>query len=377
MSRRGGEQPFDNFRLKLDLRVPFGEPDAAFVPTPKFDAALDWIETKRPMRQNFWPGLSLALLLQAEKILRDHPTGHLNGGFEELLIETTTTERVVNTLNVRLSDDAPWIKLRPIYNEVLDVISGDLLREHPKNEAHATQAWRQYRDFIDLIYQMNSSERSELALTIWDTGILTRPEFQLAQVRDREVRIFESALKYFPRSHKGVPGGCGLQGLVFGYFIADSPNLIIESHKVNTGSSRARMLGDVDGFRGSETELSAEVKDLHLTLENLHSQLGAYLEDISRFPNVTAVVACASIDEDARSEIESRNIQVMDLRDMIRAVSVWDLPKQEEAVRGASYYYSRIQGSSAITAALGDFVESSKDGAANSPSPNEESPTLL
>lgn len=157
------------------------------------------------------------------------------------------------------------------------------------------------------------------------------------------MRPFEHVLMHMPTQVPGVRGGAILQALAYGYLRADSPNLILESHSVNTGSSRAGMLGDVDGFRGQEPELAAEVKDVAVTASTVEALLSDFLEDIVDAPNATAVVICADIDPAARDYLEQRGVRVLSRDDLVRRVGVWDLPKQQEALRGVEYYLGRVQ----------------------------------
>ncbi len=294
-----------------------------------------------PPRQNYWPALILALVAQAEALLEAEGKESLPDVFSSNPPEKSSGERVVNTLNFTRPSGGDPIRLRTLYNAALHVIRYHMLREHPSNAAHATQSWRDYRDLIVLIYSMTPAERKAFAEFVWRKGVLDRDELVMARKREREVRPFESVLRNMPTTGiKGLPGGAMLQGITYGYFRADSPNLILETHSVNTGSSRAGRLGDVDGYRGGEIELAAEVKDMEIDVGSI---VADFIEDIALAPNATAVVVCQRITEAARAEVEARNITVLTMPDMTRTVSVWDLPKQQEGLRGIDYYLGRIQ----------------------------------
>jgi hypothetical protein len=96
----------------------------------------------------------------------------------------------------------------------------------------------------------------------------------------------------------------------------------------------------VDGYRGGEVELAAEVKDLDITDAEA---VADFIEDIADAPNATAVVVCQSITDDAREEIQSRNITALTVAELARTVRVWDMPKQQEGLRGVDYFLGRIQ----------------------------------
>lgn len=340
-SRRGGSQPLENFCDELGFPAGFAERGTA--EGDLFDAAVNWLAVERPQAQNHWPALSLALVAQAEELLSQENLWSIADVFQRFPPEETFGNgRPVNTLNLQRSEGKS-VKLRPLYNSALTVIRHRMLRNHPSNPGHATQSWRAYRQLISFIYAMTPEQRRGFAGYIWNNGVLPLGQMQIAEVRNRVVRPFEYILRHMPTAVSGVRGGALLQGLAYGYLLADSPNLILESHNVNTGSSRAGMLGDVDGFRGSEPELAAEVKDLDLDDSNVEAQLGDFLEDIATAPNATAVVICRSIANESRDSIEQRNVTVLTLQDLAKTVAVWDLPKQQEALRGVDYYLGRIQ----------------------------------
>lgn len=344
-------QPFENFSLELGFSRNFTW--SVQTKGEQYEAAVLWLQDRRPRNQNHWPALVLALIAQAEKLLDEVGKNMLCDVFSEYPPEENFSDgRTVNTLNFT-REGGPSVKLRPLYNKALGVIRNKMLRNHPSNAPHATQSWRAYRDLITLLYQMNPGQRRSFASYVWSEGVLPLPQIAMAEVRDRVVRPFEYVLNNMPTSvPRLVRGGALLQALAYGYLLADSPNLILESHNVNTGSSAAAMLGDVDGFRGSEPELAAEVKDLDLNESNVDVQLNDFLEDIAEAPNATAVVICRSISDTAREQIEARNVTVLTVKDLARTVAVWDLPKQQDALRGVDYFLGRIQKS---TPAVGYF----------------------
>jgi hypothetical protein len=228
-------------------------------------------------------------------------------------------------------------------------------RQHPYNPAHATQSWRDYRDLIAAIYKAKPGERLALAQYIWRTGVLTANERPMALTATRIIRPFEFILREFP-TQGANPGGALFQALVFGYFRADSPGLTLESHNVNTASKRADMIGDVAGYRGGEVELAVEVKDLDVSEDYVESLLGDFLEDLIKAPNATAVVVCQSITEEARTQLRERNVIALSKHDLLERVITWDLPKQQEAIRGAAYFLSRTQKSETLFRRLTQFI---------------------
>lgn len=350
---RGGNQPIAVFATQLGLPDGFPERTGGDA-DPNLQNAIEWMKNLRPARQNFWPALVLAIIVQAEQALALAGMESNEDPFASFPIETHSTNgRVVNTLNFQVNGKK--VPLRPAYNKATQVIRVDMRRDHPSAPAHATQAWPDYRDLIVSVYAMSPAARTKFAEYTWKTGVLTAPERLWAAQAQRVVRPFEKVLADFDTKN-ATPGGALFQGLVFGYFRADSPNLTLESHQVNTSSSRVDMPGDVAGFRGGEVELAVEVKDYGITGATVENVLVDFLEDLVDTPNTTAVVVADSVDQDARIRLEKSNIIALSRSDLRDRVSTWDLPKQQEALRGALYYLSRIQKKTALVDKLLDFL---------------------
>lgn len=352
--KRGGKQPFSSFAE--DLNFPAGFSDrVAGENDPKLGEAKDWLVNGRSQQQNFWPALSLALLSQAEETLSIAGEDSVDDVFDTFEIERTgRTGRAVNTLNFIVNGTK--ITLRPRFNPAADAIRIEMRRDHPSAAPHATQAWPDYRPLIEMIYAMSPAARARFAEYVWDTGVNAAEERTWAKQAERIVRPFEYVLANFD-THNARPGGALFQGLVFGYFRADSPNLTLESHAVNTGSSRADMPGDVAGFRGGEVELAVEVKDYGIPIEDVENILVDFLEDLTDAPNATAVVVADSVDQESRDRLSESNIIALGRDDLRARVITWDLPKQQEALRGALYYLGRIQKSTALVKRLTEFLE--------------------
>ncbi|MFT4189182.1 MAG: hypothetical protein QM621_11450 [Aeromicrobium sp.] len=337
---RGSDRPLAAVALDLGFRQSFAERDASDSTTVR--DALDWLNNQRPQQQNHWPALSLAFVAQIESLLESIQIDRVEKLLSSYPPQKPEPSKAVNTLNLE-TPDGDFIRLRPFYNKAFHVIRNVMLRDHPSNPGHATQSWPAYSALIEMIAAMRPKERRLFAELVWESGVLDKPTREIALVQERITRPFEKALMNMPTAVKGVRGGAILQGLTYGYLRADSPNLILESHTVNAGSSRTGMLGDVDGFRGREPELAVEVKDLSLNMDNVEKQVSDFLEDITIAPNVTPLVVCASISDEAREFIEKHGVTVLTRFQLAERVAVWDLPKQHEALRGAEYYFGRIQ----------------------------------
>lgn len=354
-TKRGGSQPLAVFSEELGFPEGFatrsgGQQD------PHLATAVEWMSTSRPPRQNFWPALALAFVAQAEAALELAGADREAAPFSAFPREEKTPKgAVVNTLNFKVHGQK--VTLRPRFNDAAAVIRIDMRRDHPSAAPHATQGWRDYRPLIESIFAMAPEARTRFAEHIWSTGVIAAPERRWATKAERVVRPFERVLAEF-ETQGSTPGGALFQALVFGYFSADSPNLTLESHQVNTGSSRVDMPGDVAGFRGGEVELAIEVKDYGISDATVESVLIDFLEDLVEAPNTTAVVVADTVDAAARERLEQSNVVALSRADLRERVVTWDLPKQQEALRGAIYYLSRVQKKTSLVDKLLGFLQS-------------------
>jgi len=355
-TRLGGDKPLSTFVEELGFPEGFAKRDADDS-NQDATSAIDWLGTKRPQRQNHWPALCLAVIAQAEGLLKAEQVDSLDGVFASHPVKNADENgNPINTLNFE-GPDGDQYRLRPLYNKAMDVVRVEMRREHPSNAAHATQSWPAYKDFISDVFRTTPGGRLSVACHVWEEGVLKAKERRWAESLEREVRPFELVLVGFDTKN-AQPGGALFQALVFGYFRADSPSLTWESHSVNTASSRADMPGDIAGFRGQHVEMAVEVKDTSITSDDVETVLSDFLEDLAEMPNVTAVVVAADVDAEARSALESSNVIALSRDDLRARVMTWDLPKQQEALRGCSYFLGRIQKRSGLQERLTEFLNS-------------------
>lgn len=353
--QRGGNHRLAEF--ENELRLPNGFAARPPETGQGYSAAVSFLADDRPKAQNFWPALSLAFISQAEKLLADQQVDSVAEIFDSFPVAKDRKGMVVNTMN--LTSPLAEYKLRGPYTAALTVITVEMRRVHPMTDAHATQAWRSYAPLVAAIYRGSPGERLAIAEWIWEHGVLNAAERRLATAVVRIVRPFEFVLAEM-KTQGFRPGGTLFQALVFGYFRADSPNLTLESYPVNTGGSHAAMIGDVAGFRGGEVELAVEVKDHDVDGASVESVLGVFLEDLVDAPNATAVVVAHTLTPDARDQLAASNVIGLSRDELRERVITWDLPKQQEALRGAAYYLSRIQKSPRLLAVLEDFLLANK-----------------
>jgi hypothetical protein len=246
--------------------------------------------------------------------------------------------------------------LRPIYGRTVFVIRTQMRRyAHPYSPASQTGAWRSYRPFIKSVFAATPAERATIARWVWEHGVLPIAETVPVGVagRERRERPFAYVLRQMPTA--GRPGGAIFQAEAYAYLRADAPNLILEAHAVNVASRRARLVGDVAGFRGDAVELAAEVKDLIVNEDNVDEQLGDFLVEIAEIPDATAIVFAAGFSDECREALSSQNVVALDRNEMADIAAVWDLPKQAEAMGALCYYLARIQNQPQLVKQVRDF----------------------
>jgi hypothetical protein len=351
---RGGQQPVETF--ETDLGLPAGFTSRPASAGPGYAAAIDFLENHRPPQQNYWPALALALVAQAEDLLGALGVSSLDGVLSAIEIEQEAAGGGArDTLNF-IRPDGSQSKLRPMYGRTVAVIRSQMRRfAHPYSPGSQTGAWRSYRPFIEAIYAATPEERSTVARWVWDHGVLPIPETVPAGTgtRERRERPFAYVLRHMPTASR--PGGAIFQAEAYAYLRADAPNVILEAHAVNVASRRARLVGDVAGFRGDAVELAAEVKDLVLSEENLDEQLGDFLVEIAEIPDATAIVFAAGFSDEAREALAAQNVIALDREEMAAIAAVWDLPKQAEAMGALCYYLARIQNRPQLVRQVRDF----------------------
>lgn len=344
---------FSNFEVKLGLPAGFGL-RAREEQSGKVDEVLRLKADQS--RRKYLLGLFWAYIGVAEKLLSQESLDYVS----DVLVhypsrETLGNGRKANTLTIGEGDQL--ISLRTYYNAVEHVIRHDLNRpDYPNSAPHATQAWSQHQREFELIAAMNPQERALLASHLWEQT-LAIPESISDSNGVRELRPFEFILEGFASVQPGEPGGAVLQGLAYAYYRADSPSVTLRVFKVGSGSSRVGAAGDVDGWTGGSLALSVEVKDLHISVDDL-SQFDQFRKQLLRWPNATAVVLARSLDDKAETWLAERNILSLDRPRMASNVSYWDLPKQRMAVREFLYFLNVIQNNAKLIARFSDFCES-------------------
>ncbi len=246
------------------------------------------------------------------------------------------------------------ISLRKYYNLFEPVVWDGLHRyDYPSCAPHATQAWPQHRDLLEAILSATPAARLAFARGLWNR-VLELPEFLGRQDAALTPRPFSVLLDELPNTQPGEPAGALLQGLAFAYYRADAPNVTLETGKAQAGSARTGRVGDVDGWSGGELVLSIEVKDLDVTGANV-TDVSSWLSNLGRWPDATAILLARSFDEEAVEWLETHQVLTLDRARMSGNVALWDVRKQEMALRELNYFLIRVQRNSKLLTRVADF----------------------
>ena len=262
--------------------------------------------------------------------------------------------RRVNTLTIPLPGARP-VGLRYFYNVVESAVRFSLGRRgYPSMAPHATQAWAQHRAELETIFAMDPRERKALAQGLWQEVLrLPRPAYRTAD--EARPRPFTTILREFFAA-PGEPAGVVLQALGFAYFNVELAHLTsVECDKVRTGGARRGNVGDIDGWSGSDLVIAIEVKDLDLDEESEH-EVGGFLANLVNWPDTTAIVLANTVSPGVVGRLADTNIHTVTRQDLIRRTALWDMDRQEQALRSLEYYVIRVQAHDALSARFLEYL---------------------
>jgi hypothetical protein len=289
--------------------------------------------------------------------------------------ETTAAGHHANTLIVDRGGGAGTVSLRPFYNEAERYFRAEKKRfDYPSCAPHATQAWGDYRRWLDALVTFTPQELDKLRANVVDYVLskLKSQEFDPASVH-AEPPLFRVVLESFKiTSQQGEPTGAAYQGIVFGFVRADNPHLQVEIDKVRTGSKRLQRVGDIDCWEGSRLAISAEVKQFTLKTDAV--------PDLEAFGNATGkrgalgIVVALGFDEGVRDEIEALGLKALDRDDLLRIVELWDPLKQRTAVQSLVYYAQHVEKNSSLTERLKAFLVQAEKAASKVATPSDAVP---
>lgn len=284
--------------------------------------------------------------------------------------QTTAAGHHANTLIVDRGRGAGTLSLRPFYNEAERFFRAEKKRfDYPSCAPHATQAWADYRRWLDALVTFSPKELDQIRSKVADYVLakLKSQEFDPASV-ETDPPLFRVVLESFPIiAHQGEPTGAAFQGMVFGFVRADNPHLQVEIDKVRTGSKRLQRVGDIDCWEGSRLAISAEVKQSTLKKDAV--------PDLEAFGNATGkrgalgMVVALAFDDGVKDEIEALGLKPLDRNDLLRIVELWDPLKQRTAAQSLVYYAQHVEKNSSLTDRLKEFLKQAEQAAKKVASP--------
>lgn len=281
-----------------------------------------------------------------DSLLRAHPRR-----------EVTAAGQRANTLIVELSASRT-ISLRPFYNSAERLIRAEHKRfDYPSCAPHATQAWGDYRPWLDALVALSPEELIALRERVLGFVLERLPSqaFDPATVR-AEPPLFRILLQEFDlTARRGEPTGAAFQGLVFGFLRADNPHLQVEIDKVRTGSKRRDRVGDIDAWEGTRLAITGEVKQFAVRMDDL-PELEAFANEAGRRGSLGLVVALR-FEAGTAERISEMGVRPLDREDLVGIVQLWDPVKQRTAVSSLVYYVKHVETNSALGRRVEEFLE--------------------
>jgi len=277
--------------------------------------------------------------------------------------------RRTNTLIVARADGRP-VSLRPFYNAAERFFRAENKRfDYPSCAPHATQAWQDYRDWLDALSTYSAGElqalRKRVADHVLDT--LESHEFDPGSIRT-EPPPFRSLLEGFDmKARRNEPTGAAFQGMVFGFLRADNPHLQIEIDKVRTGSRRLQRVGDIDGWEGARLAITAEVKQYLFCVDGV-PDIEGFANEATRRGAIGMFVAL-EFAAGARQAIEALGLKALGVSDLLGIVDLWDPVKQRTAVSSFVYYVKHVEKNASLGRRLDVFLREAGFDVADRPDP--------
>lgn len=240
-------------------------------------------------------------------------------------------------------------------------LSRDLNRtSYPSAAPYNTQSWVDFQDVLVQCFQLSETGRWTLCNELLDELLQRLPEDRLFGRPTTRPKAFLEILR---RPYDRAPGtdtenaGLTLQAIAYGYVKADRGHLCISADKVRGGSSRQRRFGDVDGYFGIDIEVSVEVKDISLTVDNWKKELGTFAKKVN-YNRIDGLAIVADMTAEARAELVavSDKVQVLTVPQMIEDVKLWDWRKQDNALNAMLHFLSHVEQNVFAVQRLLEFV---------------------
>ena len=87
------------------------------------------------------------------------------------------------------------------------------------------------------------------------------------------------------------------------------------------------------------------------------SAVTAFMEDVAPHPDVDAVVFARSADEEVSKWLAEEGVRLVTHDELLSAISLWDVPKQENAIRALRYFLMRVQKDPKLLHRVVSFIE--------------------
>ena len=280
----------------------------------------------------------------------------------------TTTSQGARANTLIVDRNGSTLSLRPAYNEAERLFRSAHHRyDYPSCAPHATQAWEDYKDWLDALCKLPLGELQSLRERVISFVLDQLPDqsFVPGSVK-APPPIFRMLLEEFDfnaRTGK-EPTGAAFQGAAFGFIRADNPHLQVEIDKVRTGSKRLQRVGDIDAWDGERLAVSAEVKSLLFSTEKI-SDIAGFINEVT-VRGAIGILIALSFGPSAKESVESYGLVALDLEDLTRIARLWDPAKQKIAVESMFYYAAHVEKNSVLLERMRSFVMARSPG---SPAP--------
>lgn len=327
--------------LDLDADAKLGADEQRIV-----ERVQEYIATRfKGMKYILGLALDFTLLAQRLSTVDEESKGLREGLTEEGLfaryqLVTERGSRQANTLTLKYGGMQQGI--RKIEESVAEFFHRLKRTDYPSAYVYNTGQWQKYKDLLVDCFRLSEAGRLALCKRLIHFGLAN---MAVADFYGRSVprpTLLPEIISSYPRAARGENGGLTLQALAYGFCEADRPHLSIETDKVRRGSKRQKHIGDIDCYSGIDLELSVEVKDLEITLENFEAELGDFIQSVTS-NRIKGLVFAASATDEARRALSDRGLHLITLADLSSLTAVWDWPKQNAVVLGMLHFLSHIE----------------------------------
>lgn len=286
--------------------------------------------------KSYRPNISLSTILERYNLVKERGETKAN---------TLTLGYGGQKFGIRQTEES----LGPLFNK--------LGRNYPSSYVYNTGQWHKYTDLLETCFKLSEVGRYEACRRMIAFGLEKLTENRFFGREVPRIHLLPIILERYDRRPKRTEnGGLVFQALVFGYLSADRPHLDLVVDKVRTGSSRQHRFGDVDGYFGLDLELSAEVKDIHITAQNVVSELGNFMTRVTG-SGINGIVFARSFDNEAIEQLSNARVLPLAQSQMLSVVALWDWQKQDRAVQGTLHYLAHIEHNPDATNRLLKFIE--------------------